>query len=157
MNKKAAAVWFGAAALSFALWLAVGSSDELSIDLETCQPQGFVAETRRWLHPDQFRADQVRAIDLQLERTQQSITALYTPLPNEVQQAVSDSKKIAQGVMDDLYSKNPQLKPSPQELEAKRLRELADELQKQGQTERNARLLVRYAMQLAHCRSLYTL
>lgn len=152
MDKKKAAIWIGGAALAAFLWLALGTSDELEIDVQSCKPIGFVAETRSSLQGAQFNRDQVRALEKSLVDNQKAIALLYAPLPAHAQQALSEAKRVTQSVMEDIYRKNPELRPSPYEIEANRLREQADRLEHQGRIEKSARLLTQYGQSLERCR-----
>lgn len=105
-------------------WLAFGETTWLEISLDTCKPNGFVGVTRSAVQGRGFHDDQLKAISVEMTRNQQALTNVG----NMQSRALEIQAKIEQK-MQDVYARAPELRPSPEEIQAERLRAAADDLE----------------------------
>lgn len=131
-------------------YLAFGSTTSVSIDLETCEPKGFIANVRRGVTPQGFYKDQIKALDsavLKIYRTKQVRDKVKNYDESISPTILANTNKK----MEEIYQKHPSLRPTDKEIEAQWLREKADKLEEQALDDRLDQIAFKRIDQYENC------
>ncbi len=131
-------------------YMAFGSTTSVSLDLETCEPKGFIANIRRGVSPQGFYKDQIRALYtaiLKIYRTKQIRDKVKKYDESLSPTILANTNKK----MEDIYQKHPSLRPTDIEIEAQRLREKADKLDEQALDDRLDQIAFKRIDQYENC------
>jgi hypothetical protein len=132
-------------------YLAFGSSTSLAIDKDTCEPKGFVASFRRGINPQGFYKDQIEAIDSSIQKINKRMLT-QSQVQNYEKSLAPSIEAETNKKMEEIYQKNPSLRPSYQEMEAQRLRERADLIEDQAFDMKMKSMSLNRISQLENCR-----
>lgn len=132
--------------------MVLSSPRHLVLD-ESCNPKGPVNRARASVQGCRFWAKQLVILESDLEFAREW-PARAARIVADMNRAVEPAMQATDDSMEDLYRKHPELRPSPEEQRAARLREMANAEEARGRDREMRRIMAEQVLWLEQLRPL---